>query len=179
MKFYTEDYWQGEEINPILYNTVCSNFSRDETVMGGGRKTDWKLHHKGFRDVNTLIQWIDACIPEAATQVGGGESRGDYAGAVFDKRALRIVECWGIHYNKGEYVYRHNHFAFAISFNYCVAAPKGSSPFILEDEEIEPVPGRVVFFQSHKNHYTRPNESDGRCMIVGNIVYDPDVIKQY
>ena len=92
-------------------------------------------------------------------------------------KALRISESWGIHYNKDEYVAKHNHFPFAMSFNYCVSAPKGSSPFILEGEEIKSVPGRIIFFQAHRNHCTLPNESDGRCMIVGNVVYDPELLK--
>ena len=38
MNFYTEDYWQGEQINPFLYNTVCNNFNVEETVMGVEKK---------------------------------------------------------------------------------------------------------------------------------------------
>ena len=173
MKYYTEDYWQGEQINPILYNTVCNNFQKEQNVMGGGQKTGWKLHMMGLKDVNILIEWIDACIPEAARIISGGESTDDYGASIYDDRGFRIVECWGIHYNKGQYVTKHNHFPFALSFNYCVSAPEGSSPFILEDEEIKPVPGRVIFFNSSKNHNTLPNQCDGRCMIVGNVVYNP------
>ena len=177
MKFYTEDYWQGDVLNPYLYNTVCNHFNDEETVMGGGRKTDWNLHTKGLKDVDILIQWIDACIPEAAIQVSGGGSSKDYGAATFDRGGFKINQCWGIHYNKGQYVTKHNHFPFAMSFNYCVSAPEGSSPFILDEEEIEPIPGRIVFFHSHRNHYTLPNKSDGRCMIVGNIVYNPLINK--
>ena len=174
---YTEDYWQGEQLNPFLYKTVCNNFNAEETVMGGGRKTDWKLHTKGFEDIDILIQWIYACIPEAARQVSGGASSKEYGAAIFDKDAFKINQCWGIHYNKGEYVTLHNHFPFAMSFNYCVSAPEGSSPFILEGKEIQPVTGRILFFNSHMNHNTLPNKCDGRCMIVGNIVYDPELLK--
>ena len=176
MKYYTKDYMQGEQINPILYDTVCNNLQEVPKVMGGGQKTGWKLHMMGLKDVNILIEWIDACIPEAARIISGGESTDDYGASLFDERGLRIVECWGIHYNKGQYVTEHNHFPFALSFNYCVSAPEGSSHFILEEEEIETKPGRVVFFQSHMNHYIHPNKSDGRSMIVGNIVYDPQII---
>ena len=52
MNFYTEDYWQGEQINPFLFQTVRNNFNVEEDVVGGGRKTDWKLHKKG--SLNTL-----------------------------------------------------------------------------------------------------------------------------
>ena len=91
-----------------------------------------------------------------------------------NKDAFKINQCWGLHYNKGEYVTLHNHFPFAMSFNYCVSAPEGSSPFILEGKEIQPVTGRILFFNSHMNHNTLPNKCDGRCMIVGNIAYNPD-----
>ncbi len=173
MNFYTEDYWQGEQINSFLYNTVCNHFNEEETVMGGGRKTDWKLHKKGLKDVDVLIYWINACIEEAAFQISGGQSSKDYGAAIFDKRGFKIHQCWGIHYDKGQYVTKHNHFPYALSFNYCVSAPEGSSPFILEGEEIQPVPGRIIFFNSSKNHNTLPNKCDGRCMIVGNVVYNP------
>ena len=113
------------------------------------------------------------CIEEAAFQISGGGSSKDYGAAIFDKKGFQIHQCWGIHYDKGQYVTIHNHYPYALSFNYCVSAPEGSSPFILEGEEIEPVPGRIVFFNSSKNHNTLPNKCDGRCMIVGNIVYNP------
>jgi len=177
MNYYTEDFWQAEMLNPSLHNTVLNNIDKEQCVMGGGNKTDWNLHTKGLKDVDILIQWIDACLPHAAMHVGGGSSTDDYGAAIINDKALRISESWGIHYNKGEYVAKHNHFPFAMSFNYCVSAPKGSSPFILEGEEIEPIPGRIIFFHAHKNHCTLPNESDGRCMIVGNIVYNPLINK--
>ena len=89
MKYYTEDYWQGEQINPFLYNTVCSNFNVEETVMGGGRKTDWTLHRKGIKDIDILLYWINACIEEAAFQISGGHSSKDYGAAIFDKRGFQ------------------------------------------------------------------------------------------
>ena len=177
MNYYTEDFWQAEMLNSSLYNTVINNIDNDQCVMGGGKKTDWKFHMMGLQDVDMLMNWIDACLPHAAMHVGGGESTKDYGASIINDKALRISESWGIHYNKGEYVTKHNHFPFAMSFNYCVTAPKGCSPFVLEGEEIEPVPGRIIFFHAHKNHCTLPNESDGRCMIVGNIVYDPELLK--
>ena len=78
MNFYAEDYWQGEQINPTLYDTVCNNLQEVQNVMGGGQKTGWKLHMMGLKDVNILIQWIDSCIPKAARMVSGGESTDDY-----------------------------------------------------------------------------------------------------
>ena len=177
MNYYTEDFCQAEMLNPSLYNTVINNIDKEQYVMGDGKKTDWKFHMMGLKDVDILMNWIDACLPHAAMHVGGGESTDDYGACIINDKALRISESWGIQYNKGEYVANHNHFPFAMSFNYCVTAPKGSSPFVLEGEEIEPVPGRIVFFHAHKNHCTLPNETDGRCMIDGNIVYDPELLK--
>ena len=133
--------------------------------MGGGKKTDWRLHKKGIKDIDILLYWINACIPEAAFQISGGESNNNYGAAIFDKKGFQIHQCWGICYDKGQYVTKHNHFPYALSFNYCVSAPEDSSPFILEGEEIEPVPGRIVFFNSSKNHntcllYTSPSPRD-------------------
>jgi hypothetical protein len=172
--FYISEYFNASGLNPILYNTVCGKLNKSITVMGGAYRTDWKLHTMGLQDIDMLVHWIYALIPEAAYHLGGGAGGEDYSGCGFDNKAFRISECWGIHYNKGEYVFKHNHFPFALSFCYCVTAPEGSSPFIVEDEEIEPLPGRIVFFHAHKYHNTLPNKSDGRCMIAGNISYDPE-----
>ena len=171
MNYYTEDFWQAEMLNPSLYNTVINNIDDEQCVMGGGKKTGWKFHMMGLREVDILMTWIDPCLPHAAMNVGGGESTDDYGASIINDKAMRISESWGIHYDKGQYVTKHNHFPYALSFNYCVSAPEGSSPFILENEEIEPVPGRIVFFNASKNHNTLPNKCDGRCMIVGNVVY--------
>ena len=81
-----------------------------------------------MKDIDILIYWINACIEEAAFQISGGQSSKDYGAAIFDKRGFKIDQCWGIHYDKGQYVTKHNHFPYALSFNYCVSAPEGSSP---------------------------------------------------
>ena len=118
MNYYTEDFWQGEMLNPSLYNTVLNNIDTDQCVMGGGKKTDWKFHMMGLQDVDILMNFIDACLPYAAMRVGGGQSKDDYGACIINDKALRISESLGIHYNKGEYVANHNHFPFAMSFPY-------------------------------------------------------------
>ena len=114
MNYYTEDFWQAEMLNPSLYNTVINNIDKEQCVMGNGKKTDWKFHMMGLRDVDILMNWIDACLPHAAMHVGGGESTDDYGACIINDKALRISESWGIHYNKGEYVANHNHFPIAM-----------------------------------------------------------------
>jgi hypothetical protein len=44
---------------------------------------------------------------------------------------------------------------------------------ILEGERIVPVPGRILFFLGHQYHGTLSSKVDGRCMIVGNVLYAP------
>ena len=169
----TYDFPNAPGMNPVLYKTVHRNLLEDEKIMGGAFRTDWNLHTMELRDIETLLIWIRALIPDAAYHLGGGAGDENRSGCGFDKTALHIHQCWGIHYNKDQYVISHNHFPYAMSFCYCVTAPEGSSPLIVEDEEIDPVPGRVIFFHAHRYHSTLPNESDGRCMIVGNITYEP------
>ena len=97
MNYYTEDFWQAEMLNPSLYNTVIDNIDNEQCVIGGGLKTSWKLHMMGLKDVNMLINFIDACLPHAAMHVSGGATTDDYGASIFDERGFRIVETWGIH----------------------------------------------------------------------------------
>ena len=58
-----------------------------------------------------------------------------------------------------------------MSFVYYVRMPEGSSPLILDGEEILLPEGRVIFFLGHQFHSVPPSSADGRCIIAGNISY--------
>ena len=92
-----------------------------------------------------------------------GESMG------FGINAFKICECWGIHYNKGERVIKHNHFPYTLSFGYCVRSDENSSPFIIEDKRMRMKEGELIIFLSHYNHWVPRSKVDGRCVIAGNI----------
>jgi len=169
VEYYTHDYHYASRLNPRLYDIVRENV--DHSVKGEGDITLLDLHTRGIKDVDILITWIKNIIPDVACKFAErGEDKG---GLGFSVNSFKINECWGIHYNKGQKVVKHNHFPYALSFCYCVSAPLKSSPLILEGERIVPVPGRILFFLGHQYHGTLSSKVDGRCMIVGNVLYAP------
>ena len=188
VKYETADYPYALESNPLLYDIVRGNptgpvHNTSHKDYSGGWMTDIFLHQKEIKEVDNLVGWIYKILPSIThkftgsntlyntqnytTNLGGG---GEYN---IDMTKLNIPECWGILYNKGEGVRKHNHVPYFLSFAYCVNAPKGSSPLIIEGERILPVAGRVIFFLSHQFHSVPPNKYGGRCSIVGNISYVP------
>ena len=169
VEYYTYDYHYDSRLNPRLYDIVLENV--DHSVKGEGDITLMDLHTRGIKDVDILITWIRNIIPDVACKFA--ENDENKGGLGFSVNSFKINECWGIHYNKGQKVINHNHFPYALSFCYCVSAPPKSSPLILEGERITPVPGRIIFFLSHQSHGTLPSKVDGRCMIVGNVLYVP------
>ena len=70
---------------------------------------------------------------------------------------------------------RHNHFPYALSFCYYVNLPSGSSPLVLNNEIINLKEGQVIFFLSSSYHSVPPTSVNGRCVIVGNIMYIDNV----
>ena len=166
-------------LNTSLYQTVRENVMQD--VSGGGYRTEWKFHERGYDDINTLLAWIKELIPKAAyvfANEGADISEYNPEELGFDPNAFKINECWGVLYNKGEGVIPHNHFPYAMSYCYFVNTPKGSTPLIIGEEEIQPVAGKIVFFLSHQYHEVLPTEADGRCVITGNILYTPPTVDE-
>ena len=84
---------------------------------------------------------------------------------------LKIEQCWGIMYNKGGNVIKHNHFPYALSFVYFIRSPKGSSPLIIESKRIKAEEGKMVIFHASQTHWCNPSKVNGRCCLVGNIRY--------
>ena len=80
--------------------------------------------------------------------------------------------CWGASYTKGEYTDTHAHWPTVYSWCYYVKVPKGSSPLIFPDANIEfsPTEGDLIIFSSLVNHKVPPCEcEEPRIMIAGNI----------
>ena len=178
VKYQTFEYYHASSLNSRLYDIVCDNV--DHSTAGGGSITLKDLHKRELKDVDKLLTWVKQVIPQCAcnfaNQVGskyeelnigvGGEGG-------FRPHAFEIPSCWGIHYDKGQGVVKHNHFPYAISFSYCVKAPEGSSPLVIEGEQMMSVEGQLICFLSHQFHWVPKSEVNGRCMIVGNILYTP------
>ena len=78
----------------------------------------------------------------------------------------------GASYTKGEYTDTHAHWPTLYSWCYYVKVPKGSSPLIFPDANIEfsPTEGDLIIFSSLVNHKVPPCEcEEPRIMIAGNI----------
>ena len=80
--------------------------------------------------------------------------------------------CWGAVYTKGDYTDAHAHYPCLYSWCYYVKAPKGSSPLIFTEANIEftPTEGDLIIFSSLANHKVPPCDiEEQRIMIAGNI----------
>ena len=159
------DYPYASRVKSKLYQEIENNL--DHAVMGGGYITPMSLHKKGIREVDIIVQWINNLVPQMAykfTQGGDDSDKG-----VGFSNSFEIEELWGIIYNKGEGVVKHNHFPWCMSFCYFVNVPKNCVPFILEGKRIKPIEGRMIVFPSFLYHWAPPSKCDGRCVIAGNI----------
>ena len=97
-----------------------------------------------------------------------GHSRSVNVGTI---NGFKLAEVWGIVYNAGDGVIRHNHYPYALSFCYYANVPDDSAPFVLEGIQIPPKTGTVIFFLPHLYHWVPPTHSNGRSVITGNISY--------
>ena len=167
--FLRFDYPYSSTLNPRLYKIIKENLI--DTGKGGAHLTDYFLHKKNIKDVDVLMEWIKNLIPQVAYDIAKGD---EYNGVGFDINAFTIQESWGIHYNKGESVIKHNHFPYILAFCYYVNTPKGSSPTILGGKRINPPAGQLIFFQGHIYHEVLKSKVDGRCVIAGLILYEPN-----
>ena len=149
-------------------------------VEGGGKRTDLFLHQKGIKELDSMLSWIEKLLPDAVHSFSGGGSgthryniKGVNTGGrgAFSPFNFKISACWGICYGKGEFVVKHNHFPYPLSFCYYVNVPDKSSPFVLEGERIIPIEGRLILFSGHQFHWVPVSDSEGRSAIVGNIEY--------
>ena len=80
--------------------------------------------------------------------------------------------CLGAVYTKGDWTDLHAHWPCIYSWCYYVKAPKGSSPLVFPDANIEftPTEGDLIIFSSLANHKVPPCDiEEKRIMIAGNI----------
>ena len=156
-----------KEINDKLYNIIDS-WSKKE-VRGGGQMTPMNIHEHKIDDIDKILKWLMNCIPNTAIKLGEGNSyRGDMN---YRLNEFKIAECWGILYDKGQSVIRHNHFPYCLSFVYFIKTPRGSTPLIMEGKRIKAEEGKLVMFHANQIHLCNPSKANGRCCLVGNIRY--------
>tara|TARA_B100000287_G_C20234673_1_gene623611 strand:+ start:68 stop:619 length:552 start_codon:yes stop_codon:yes gene_type:complete len=162
-------------LNPILYERVCENIFKDDQTKPnlngkkGAKITGFNLHELGIKEINYFLTWIRNILPIVSGRFSSKKE--DETSFGFDVNGFKIEECWGIHYNGNESLIEHNHFPYILSFVYYVKTPKGSAPIMFGTDRYEVKEGECVFFLASQYHSVLPNESEGRCAIVGNISY--------
>ena len=176
VKYWTFDYEYSEKIKPSLKQIIIEKYNKDP-VKGGGKRTQSDLHKSGHKEVDNLMGWVQSLIPDVAGDYGGGKAPETEFGlggiGGFSPWKFEIDACWGICYERGDSVMKHNHFPYPISFCYYVNTPADGTPFILEGERITPIQGKIIFFPGHQYHWVPKSKSGGRYAIVGNMRYVP------
>ena len=167
------DFPKASELNSILYDRVCENFYSKEESRNkdglAGRRTGFNFHTQNIKEVDVLLTWIKNLLPEVSVKFASENAEEIYH---FNQQHFKLIGCWGAHYNRGEGLQKHNHFPYTISFVYYVRTPKGFSPLIIEDVNIDVKEGQCAFFLAHQYHSVQPNNCDGRCVIAGNFLYE-------
>ena len=148
MKYF--DYPDAAELNPIIYEMASNDVKLSESniksirVDGGGILTNLNIHQRDIEEVNKFFNWIE------------------------EQLDIKTDMSWIAMYNKNQSGAEHCHMEYNMTFCYYANVPEGSSPLIVEGEEIEPVMGRVVAFSGELNHQVPLSEVDGRCSLVGH-----------
>ena len=167
-----KEFPKAAELNSVLYDRVCGNFQ--DTVRTsydmGGHRTGFNLHKQNFKEIDELTSWIKYILPDVSKKFAA-KTEEDEFGFNFDVNSFEIASCWGIHFSGRESLIEHNHFPYSLSFVYYVRTPVGSAPIIIEGEPHNVKEGQCIFFLASQYHSVDPNGCNGRCAIVGNILY--------
>jgi hypothetical protein len=168
------EFPRATELNSILYDRVKENIIDNKGIRHsdglGGRRTDWFFHEQKIEEIDVLVSWIHSILPDVSKRFAAKESEtieNWWQGPRFE-----IAECWGVNYIQGESLVEHCHFPYTLSFVYYVRTPKGTAPIIIENEIFEIKEGQCIFFLASHYHRVGLNDCDGRCAIVGNILYN-------
>ena len=148
---------------------------RDATAIiddGEARRTGMRPYQMEIpcEELKTLLDWIDSEKLECAEDIAQATNSAYYTVLHNVKTFIlqTIGECGIIKMPHARY---HNHYPYAMSFAYYVNCPEGSSPLVLEGNELQVTEGRLIVFAGHMNHQVDPCPVDNRFMIAGNIAY--------
>ena len=158
MKYF--DYPDAAELNPIIYEMASNDIKLSEPVThlqarttpniksirvdGGGTLTNLNIHQRDIEEVNKFFNWIE------------------------EQLDIKTDMSWIAMYNKNQSGAEHCHMEYNMTFCYYANVPEGSSPLIVEGDEIEPITGRVVAFSGELGHQVPLSKVDGRCSLVGH-----------
>ena len=157
------------QIEEILFNWIDSNAKT--RVNGGARKTNFYTgNDRPLKAHDLLFDWIESVMVDAVEQFSK-YTNSAYNESPEDTKKFKLADWWGMMYDEGGGTVLHNHFPYSISFGYYISAPEGSSPLVIEDQEIQVTEGRLILFGGHQSHEVPESKVPGRCMIAGNISY--------
>jgi len=157
------------QIEEILFNWIDSNAKT--RVNGGARKTKFYTgNDRPLKAHDLLFDWIESVMVDAVEQFSK-YTNSAYNESPEDTKKFKLADWWGMMYDEGGGTVLHNHFPYSISFGYYISAPEGSSPLVIEDQEIQVTEGRLILFGGHQSHEVPESKVPGRCMIAGNISY--------
>ena len=157
------------QIEEILFNWIDSNAKT--RVNGGSRKTKFYIgSDRPLKAHDLLFDWIESVMVDAVEQFSK-YTNSAYNESPEDTKKFKLADWWGMMYDEGGGTVLHNHFPYSISFGYYISAPEGSSPLVIEDQEIQVTEGRLILFGGHQSHEVPESKVPGRCMIAGNISY--------
>ena len=176
-----------QQFYKMVEDNIQSDLRTTHEVLestGGGGRTDFNLHED--ERCAPLLEWLATCLPYIVNNFGierkethkwlvsntkgsGGGHNG------YDPKRFELCETWGVIYDEDQGVVEHNHFPYSLSFCYYVRTPQGSAPLILDDEVFHMKEGQIILFNSCLYHSVVNNDCQGRCAIVGNIIYNPDI----
>ena len=199
VRYYAKEFPDAERVNPVLLDLYKTEKERQVAGFKEGKREmyPWRFfleQRDKVEEVDALLTWIESCIPklsflfsntsmpEIAADAYLADSKawdrskgifpwGGGGECGFDPYGFEIMDAWGMYYLKGENVMRHNHFPYPLAFVYYVNTPEGCSSVILEDKQLDPEAGQILFFEGHLWHEVPPAPVDGRCVISGLVSY--------
>ena len=160
----------AEDINPKLMEWIKSNVipqPSNDALMTSFEPTKIGLP---IKELKVLFDWINSVSVESSEMLARGTGTA-YHSAPPEYKNFEVADYWGMWYNEGDFAEEHNHFPYSMSFAYYVNCPEGSSPLVLEGNEIQVTEGRLIMFAGHQNHKVDPCPVNNRFMIAGNIAY--------
>ena len=115
-------------------------------------------------DVGKVVEWI--------TNVVNSEHQVPFSTESI--LHLKCVELWAVKYIKDSSLESHIHPGYNYTFSYNVSVPEDSSSLVFTTSgyEVKSKPGDLVVFDSKLKHHVPSNNIGGRCVLVGNYVYN-------
>ena len=173
--YQVRDYLHADRINSFLHTKIIERLEShpigDFGIENTYRGTCWDLHKKGIKEVDLILDWILALLPEVSEDLlPDPHTYHSY----WNSQGFKIESTWGISYKKNDRLLPHSHYPFALSFVYVVNLPKGSRvPLLVEGRKVYLKEGQCAFFLSSRIHGVGRNSVDGRCIIAGDTSYRP------